>query len=332
MCIFIFLRLLCFITLVRHCLLILPDCLFSSSSYLYHLSFLPPLLLPWFIVSLHYLHQTELLYRLFSQPLQTKGEGWGSGFYILPFLSSFPSFLLIIFDRWSFKAYSCSPSFNVSIFPSIQTCFLILSSPVSSNLLLQNSHKLCIPYFPHHCLFSLFHNVILSPSLPPSLPPTFALTRPLSHFAPILSFLHWFLHSLNVSPSVSLSPCHSHISLYRLIFFFYIFSSFIHLLLSTSLPAPPPRPCISFPSLLPSSSPLPEVLAVGPSLPICIGINVPHHKATSQLFLFFNHCNPFNHQPQELIKHSNKISLLPLVPTSQCQVMDGWSEWVPAVM
>lgn len=40
------------------------------------------------------------------------------------------------------------------------------------------------------------------------------------------------------------------------------------------------------------------------------------HEAASQLFLFFScpfyYCNPFNLQPQQLIKHSNKTSVLPL--------------------
>lgn len=182
-----------------------------------------------------------------------------------------------------------------------------------------------------------FHNV----NLLPSLSPTCALTHLHSQLLPLspslLSFIDFFI--LSMSALLSPSPLVTPTSLFT------ISSSSS----TSSLRLPPSFLLLffhysslslnSFPSLLPFSSSLPEVLAGGPSLPIYIGINLPHHTATSQLFLFFKRRNPFSHQPQELIKHSYKLSLPPLSILSffspslpQCQMMDGWWEWVPAVM
>lgn len=91
---------------------------------------------------------------------------------------------------------------------------------------------LLIQFLPSPLLILLFSTMSLC--LPPFPLP---LPSPIpAHFCnPISSFLHWFLHSLHVSPSVSHSPCQSDISLYRLVFFFYSFSSFIHPLIPCSV-------------------------------------------------------------------------------------------------
>lgn len=88
-------------------------------------------------------------------------------------------------------------------------------------------------------LFTLICDVSLSYSTPHP----YSLSLPLFilwHFSiPSLLFHHWFLHSLNVRPSIRLSPCHSHISLYCLVFLFYIFHP----------TGPPPHPPPSLPEL-----------------------------------------------------------------------------------
>lgn len=106
------------------------------------------------------------------------------------------------------------------------------------------------------CLPSLF-TLICDVSLSYSTPHPYSLSLPLFilwHFSiPSLLFHHWFLHSLNVRPSIRLSPHHSHISLYCLVFLFYIFHP----------TSPPPRP------------PHPPLYQSSRGLPVYLGINLP---------------------------------------------------------
>lgn len=139
-------------------------------------------------------------------------------------------------------------------------------------------------------LFKLICDVSLSYSTPihiPYLCPYLSCGTFQSH--PSFSIIDFF-HSLNVRPSIRLSPCQSHISLYCLVFLFYI----CH---------PTSPPC-----LYQSSR----------GLPVYLGINLPLTQPLLNNFFvpfFFYHCNPFNLQPQQLIKHSNKTSVRPLFST-----------------
>lgn len=120
-------------------------------------------------------------------------------------------------------------------------------------------------------------------------PPTIALTYPLALFNPILPFPSLISSFSQCQASRPSPPC-----LFRLVFLFSIFHR----------PLPP--------------QPIPLTLPEFHTL-VCLRWNKStSRKATSRLLFFslFYRRNPFNLLPQQLIKHSNKTSVLPPFPTS----------------
>ena len=282
--------------------------------------------------------------------------------FTLPLLHFIFLFLLAFYIYWYTAQFSSSGSsfFQaahyyllysiVSFLSSIKPCLFILSLPIWSNMLIQNRQKI---YAPAVFLFS------------PPIPPSFHLSLSLFYLflplsTPTPTPVPWLILSLTFTPNVhvpsssidffilsmstlpSPSPLVTSTSLdINLLFFLNISPSFAN-------PPSPPRHLHPPHCLTPPSPPHFFLFTRSPchrAKPAYLLWNksTSSHSHFPVVSFFFIHCNPFSHHPQELIKHGYKLypSLVsppaplfffPLSLSSQSQMMDGWLEWVPAVM
>lgn len=139
---------------------------------------------------------------------------------------------------------------------------------------------------------------------PPSSSLAFPCTVPLPFFPSIDFFILSMSALLSSSPlvaptSLSLSP--------SLVLIFHVYPSFIPRLTSASSSLSPPSP----------SSPLHPSFTRSPchrAKPAYLHWNKStsshgHFSVVSFFLFFFNHCNPFSYQPEELIKQPPPLSL-----------------------
>lgn len=194
--------------------------------------------------------------------------------------------LLVIFDRRHFITYSSTPFFNLS------------SPPVVSYRLILSLFPLQFYLTCRYRRVRTFIPLPLTSHIPPLLLFIPLLSPPLCLFNNVLSVILPYFHCLIVcflsliSSSFQCQPflflCHPYISVHAL----FPPTASLHLfpaltlfcLLLCPFPAPTPSPPTA-------SSSLPEVLATGPSLPVYIGINLPHHTIT--LLSFFQPLQSF---------------------------------------